>query len=176
MQQMVNEPQAPASDIEKDDLQLMNQLVQIGVQDQFAILLPSDRRQQITKHFPEWVIVGASHDFPNFQFDDTDLYDQAPEIVDAIIRDANDLLQEGKPAVALSHLNEGIRRLCKSLFNHNLTLDSIYERTEKIRNTVSGIAHKLGSNEFTIEFTISFPPGMTIGLHFKSELGAIEGR
>ena len=94
-------------------------------------------------------------------------YDDA--IMDATLESAKKLVNEGQYTLALGRIQEGVRRLFAVLSKRGLNYDAIFLRAEQIKGHVASIAHGIGANDFTLEFSVGLSAGLTIGLHFKTK-------
>lgn len=155
-------------EIEIEDLRLIDQLFSIGAQNSLAAIVPKERHQ-LLRNVSSFVVSGNIPEYPNYldiQF--PILESQSPLIIDDLIEKSEEMIRNGDPGAALSNIIGGIRKLIRSLFNHNLDISCVYRQIDKIRDTISNIAGRLGANEFTISFNAGVPIGITVGLHFKA--------
>lgn len=92
----------------------------------------------------------------------------ADRIVDAILSDAQNLIDQGEYYLALGHIQEGFRRLLRSLCEKAGSVDAVFRRAADIHGQVQDISAGLGAPDFTLSFSMGLFPSITVSLHFKS--------
>jgi len=148
------------------DMELLREIAKIRLPDIASQIIEADISQD--------QILGLAHldtslDIAELRISTLELAKNADAIADGMLHEANILLNAGKVKEAFGRLVNGFQSLFRSLVDHHLSLETITDRIAPTRDIVSRAAKELNAHEFTIEISITFPPSLSIALHFIAD-------
>lgn len=163
----MSEDQAQEPNVSLDDQELLKQLIsinQINLAQNIVIDADKSVLGDVVTTGAGWPTTGIE-----LHIDPNALDSHSDKVVDAILDDAEKLIDEGEVLEGFGHLTDGLRRVWRSLVDRHLSTDSVVRKLDRVRNITGKAALKMGAHEYTVELSIGLSSGIALALHFKAQ-------
>ncbi|MEQ8228181.1 MAG: hypothetical protein RIA64_08855 [Rhodospirillales bacterium] len=99
------------------------------------------------------------------EIDDRALDENADPMLEAILKDARDNVDGGKPWYAIESLSSQFNAMADMFKKRGVSLEKILAKADEVKKIAADAGHKVGATEYTIAFGVVSM--VTISLHFK---------